>query len=296
MSEQRFSLFGGPTPEDIRRQIMGEREQIRAASLANMQQGQRGQVQGSQALGDMIGRGISRLFGWNDNLDNDPRVQAAEQQQQVLQPILQNAWEQSGGDQMQFYQNAITGLTQAGLYDQAFELHNQFAELQNEQAQAQQRTAQAERHGIEGRVAIQEAERRARDQRLKETAQQWKQEYQSQRLGQLGEQLAIQQERLELAERQEDRLSAQTERANILADMAKEYSSAIAEKYGVTRVEDIPNADARARELERLRQFYGSMDGIGMTIFSQLAGAPLMHEMPQDVQQSGGDVDFDFSQ
>lgn len=268
MAESRFSLFGTPTPEQVRSKIMGQQRQ-EALQMAAMPAG-RGMV----ALGHQAGSGLGGLL--SQAMGGDPYGEkAARAQQEVMQGIMSNAMEVGQGDWAATYEAAIDGLMKAGLHDRAFEAMNELRDIQNIEAQIAERTASADR-------SYAQTELDERDLQRKEVADEFDRQYRTTRLGQLSRRLDQFDRQLDLAESTEARIRTQQKRANVLYEMADEYMSAISQEYGVDSIDQIEDTQARMRELERARQFIGTMDGVGAAIFSSVFGDLSPSSTPRD--------------
>ena len=249
MAESRFSLFGTPTPEQVRSQIMGQQRQ-EALQMAAMPAG-RGMV----ALGHQAGSGLGGLL--SQAMGGDPYgEQAARAQQELMQGIMSNAMEVGQGDWAATYEAAIDGLMQAGLHDRAFETMNELRDIQNTEAQIAERTASAERSG-----AKTELERAALDLDEK---------YKTTRLTQFSRRLDQLDRSLNLAQDSNNIARLRQRQADVINDMYNEYRQTIMEHHDVEDLMDIEDRNERVQALNQLRQFVGAMDAVSAQMFTHL--------------------------
>lgn len=135
MNESQFSLFGMPTPEEIRARI-GRVEDERNIALS----GGNPYLLFGRDLGTQIGEGIGRLTG-----RERPEVTAAIERQGRLREILSSAQEASEGDQNLFFQSLSNQLLQSGMIPEAMEIMQSLSQLDYQGAQTEKARAEAER-------------------------------------------------------------------------------------------------------------------------------------------------------
>lgn len=132
--ESQFSLFGMPTPEEIRARIGRARlEQDMAQSGGNLTN--LTMLQAGRNLGD----GVAGLFG-----AQDPEVARATERAQAIQSILGQAREVSGEDPMQFLASATQSFLQADMYEEAMQAFSQLQEIRKTEAEIGKTVAETE--------------------------------------------------------------------------------------------------------------------------------------------------------
>lgn len=140
--EKGFTLFGMPTPEEIRARIgrTGREEDLSiAASLAPG----RGIV--FNAL--QAGRGLGNLIG--SALGENTEEAALINKMNTMQGIFSQAAEASQGDELAYMQNVAQGLMDAGMYNEASQAIERVSELQKIRSETSKNLADAGRKSAE---------------------------------------------------------------------------------------------------------------------------------------------------
>lgn len=130
-TESRNTLFGFPTPEEIRRRNMGLNEAD--AARAQMEPG-RGMVAAASQAGRNLGGALGEYLG-----GTNPEIERARK----LQEIVMRSRENAGGDTVSYLQGLGRNLAQEGFVNEAYEVVKRLGDLRYKSAGADALETQA---------------------------------------------------------------------------------------------------------------------------------------------------------
>lgn len=273
--ERGFTLFGMPTPEEIRARI-GRVKEEDALTMAALPAG-RGMVYNASMAGSSLAEGVGRLFG-----RAPAEERAALEKINTMQGIFSQAAEKAGDDPRQYLTEVTKGLISGGFYNEAFQALERSYELDHLQAQTEVQRATPGLKLIGYQLDQQKLALKSEEQKVEalKTAAQIKDyeskiNYRAQRLKQL-ETVA---ETSKTSKAVQDQIRA--ERARLF----KDYREATLLKYkdqfpDAQDLTDLP-VDIQLREFENLNNFQNSADP-----FERLLGATLLGQF----LGTGGDL------
>lgn len=153
MSERSFSLFGYPTPEEVRREIgvANSEEDLKLA-------GGDPSVAVSRQFGRALGGGLSRLFGASGP---DSRIVRAERMQQLKQTVMTKAREAGidfAKDPMKYIDLTAKILAESGEHDLALKAIEARARYDISQSEIKKNEAAAQLDTRKGEAEIAKAE------------------------------------------------------------------------------------------------------------------------------------------